>query len=565
MTSHSNSRSSVFRGDIFGGITAGIVALPLALAFGVSSGLGATYGLYGAIFIGFFAAIFGGTPSQISGPTGPMTVVTTATVTAMIAVTGSLELAIPALVATFVLAGLIQILMGVVRIGSLIKFIPYPVVSGFMSGIGVIIVLLQIYPSFGLAGPKNTLEVAKSVLGGNGFDGVNFVAFGVTVATIAIIYLFPKISKAVPSVLVALLALTVISVVAGLNVPIIGNIPSGFPALHIEGFGDIPSTLYGTIVITAVTLAALGALDSLLTSVVADNLTKTQHNSNRELFGQGIGNAISGLFLGLPGAGATMRTVVNVRAGGSTRVSGAVHALLLLVVLLGAGAYAKFIPKPVLAGILITVGIGILDYRGLRHIRKVPRTDAIIMVVVLFVTVFLDLLIAVGIGMAMAILRHWPLIATMVFKRGKRAAPADGVEMSHVESYWDDEPWPDEQHDLGDEVVVTRVSGPLFFAFATEFRKRLDGLKDARFVILRLDRVPFVDQSGAYALQETVRGLELRGVVVVLVGLRDQPEELLRKLGIVSGTVPPEHTLDSFAAGVAFVRDELVTKDEPQS
>tara|TARA_R110002072_G_scaffold228234_11_gene385344 strand:+ start:37356 stop:39053 length:1698 start_codon:yes stop_codon:yes gene_type:complete len=565
MTSHSNSRSSVFRGDIFGGITAGIVALPLALAFGVSSGLGATYGLYGAIFIGFFAAIFGGTPSQISGPTGPMTVVTTATVTAMIAVTGSLELAIPALVATFVLAGLIQILMGVVRIGSLIKFIPYPVVSGFMSGIGVIIVLLQIYPSFGLAGPKNTLEVAKSVLGGNGFDGVNFVAFGVTVATIAIIYLFPKISKAVPSVLVALLALTVISVVAGLNVPIIGNIPSGFPALHIEGFGDIPSTLYGTIVITAVTLAALGALDSLLTSVVADNLTKTQHNSNRELFGQGVGNAISGLFLGLPGAGATMRTVVNVRAGGSTRVSGAVHALLLLVVLLGAGAYAKFIPKPVLAGILITVGIGILDYRGLRHIRKVPRTDAIIMVVVLFVTVFLDLLIAVGIGMAMAILRHWPLIVTMVFKRGKRAAPADGVEMSHVESYWDDEPWPDEQHDLGDEVVVTRVSGPLFFAFATEFRKRLDGLKDARFVILRLDRVPFVDQSGAYALQETVRGLELRGVVVVLVGLRDQPEELLRKLGIGPGTVPPEHTLDSFAAGVAFVRDELVAKDEPQS
>ena len=565
MSRSSKSRSSVFRGDIFGGITAGIVALPLALAFGVSSGLGATYGLYGAIFIGFFAAIFGGTPSQISGPTGPMTVVTTATVTAMIAVTGSLELAIPALVATFVLAGLIQILMGVVRIGSLIKFIPYPVVSGFMSGIGVIIVLLQIYPSFGLAGPKNTLEVAKSVLGGNGFDGVNFVAFGVTVATIAIIYLFPKISKAVPSVLVALLALTVISVVAGLNVPIIGNIPSGFPALHIEGFGDIPSTLYGTIVITAVTLAALGALDSLLTSVVADNLTKTQHNSNRELFGQGIGNAISGLFLGLPGAGATMRTVVNVRAGGSTRVSGAVHALLLLVVLLGAGAYAKFIPKPVLAGILITVGIGILDYRGLRHIRKVPRTDAIIMVVVLFVTVFLDLLIAVGIGMAMAILRHWPLIVTMVFKRGKRAAPADGVEMSHVESYWDDEPWPDEQHDLGDEVVVTRVSGPLFFAFATEFRKRLDGLKDARFVILRLDRVPFVDQSGAYALQETVRGLELRGVVVVLVGLRDQPEELLRKLGIVPGTVPPEHTLDSFAAGVAFVRDELVAKDEPQS
>ncbi|MGK0156613.1 MAG: SulP family sulfate permease, partial [Neolewinella sp.] len=556
----SEVRSSAFRGDLFGGITAGIVALPLALAFGVSSGLGATYGLYGAIFIGFFAAIFGGTASQISGPTGPMTVVTTATVTTMIGVTGSLDAAIPALVATFVLAGIIQILMGVVRIGSLIKFIPYPVVSGFMSGIGVIIVLLQIYPSFGLVGPKKTLDVAKSVMSGSGWDGINFAAFGVTVATVAIIYLFPKITKAVPSVLVALLALTIVSTVAGLSVPIIGDIPSGFPKLQLGGFGSISSELYGTIVITAITLAALGALDSLLTSVVADNLTKTQHNSNRELFGQGVGNAISGLFLGLPGAGATMRTVVNVRAGGSTRKSGAIHALLLLAVLLGAGAYASHIPKPVLAGILITVGIGILDYRGLKHIAKVPRTDAIIMVVVLFVTVFLDLLIAVGIGMVMGIFRHWQVIVAMVFKRGQQATAAADVELPHVGSYWDNEPWADESHDLGEQVVVKRISGPLFFAFAAEFRRRLDGLTDARFVILRLDRVSFVDQSGAYALDEAVRGLELSGVTVVLVGLRDQPDELLSKLSIVPGTVPSARSFESFAAGIAFVSDELPAK-----
>ena len=560
MSSSLQSRSSILRGDVFGGITAGIVALPLALAFGVSSGLGATYGLYGAIFIGFFAAIFGGTASQISGPTGPMTVVTTVTVTTMIGVTGSLETAIPPLVATFVLAGIIQILMGVVRIGSLIKFIPYPVVSGFMSGIGVIIVLLQVYPSFGLAGPKNTLDVAKSVLSGSGWDGINFAAFGVTVATVAIIYLFPKITKAVPSVLVALLALTIVSTVAGLSVPIIGDIPSGFPQWQLDGFANISSELYGTIVITAITLAALGALDSLLTSVVADNLTKTQHRSNRELVGQGVGNAISGLFLGLPGAGATMRTVVNVRAGGSTRLSGAIHALLLLAVLLGAGAYASHIPKPVLAGILITVGIGILDYRGLKHIAKVPRTDAVIMVVVLLVTVFLDLLIAVGIGMVMAILRHWQVILAMVFKRGRGAVAIADVEMPHVGSDWDDEPWEDESHELGEQVVIRRVSGPLFFAFATEFRRRLNGLADARFVILRLDRVPFVDQSGAYALDETVRDLELRGVTVVLTGLRDQPYELLNKLGIVPGAVPAERSLASFAASAAFVSDELSAK-----
>jgi SulP family sulfate permease len=547
------SRSTVFRGDIFGGITAGIVALPLALAFGDSSGLGPTYGLYGAIFIGFFAAIFGGTASQISGPTGPMTVVTTATVISMTAVTGSLETAIPALVATFVLAGIIQILMGVVRLGSLIKFIPYPVVSGFMSGIGVIIVLLQIYPSFGLSGPKKTLDVAMSVLSGSGWEGINFTAFGVTAATVAIIYLFPKITKAVPSVLIALLALTLVSAIAGLAVPIIGDIPKGFPQLKLDGLGDIPSELYGTIILTAITLAALGALDSLLTSVVADNLTKTQHDSNRELFGQGIGNAVSGLFLGLPGAGATMRTVVNVGAGGSTRKSGAIHALLLLGILLGLGTYASFIPKPVLAGILITVGVGILDYRGLKHIAKVPRTDAVIMVIVLLVTVFWNLLIAVGIGTAMAILRNWPVFAAMVSKRGKQAAKTGKADADFTGSYWDDQPWQDEVHDFGESVVIQRVRGPLFFAFATEFRRRLDSFPDAKFVILRLDCVDFVDQSGAYALDETVRGLQLRGVTVLVVGLHEQPAELLSELGVVPGAVLAERSIDSFAKAAALV------------
>ncbi|MFT4844176.1 MAG: SulP family sulfate permease, partial [Candidatus Azotimanducaceae bacterium] len=259
-------------------------------------------------------------------------------------------------------------------------------------------------------------------------------------------------------------------------------------------------------------------------------------------------------------AGATMRTVVNVRAGGSTRKSGAIHALLLLAVLLGAGAYASHIPKPVLAGILITVGIGILDYRGLKHIAKVPRTDAIIMVVVLFVTVFLDLLIAVGIGMVMGIFRHWQVIVAMVFKRGQQTTAAADVELPHVGSYWDNEPWADESHDLGEQVVVKRISGPLFFAFAAEFRRRLDGLTDARFVILRLDRVSFVDQSGAYALDEAVRGLELSGVTVVLVGLRDQPDELLSKLSIVPGTVPSARSFESFAAGIAFVSGELPAK-----
>ena len=215
--SNPSTRPSALRGDIFGGVTAGIVALPLALAFGVSSGLGAEYGLYGAIFIGFFAAIFGGTAVQISGPTGPMTVVTAGAVAAMLeAMGGNIDAAIPALVAMFMLAGLMQVAMGLTGIGSLIKFIPYPVVSGFMSGIGVIIIMLQLFPAAGLASPSGgTVAVAKNL--GQLFADMNLTALALTAATIAIIYTFPKVTKAVPSVLIALIAITVLTVVLGLS------------------------------------------------------------------------------------------------------------------------------------------------------------------------------------------------------------------------------------------------------------------------------------------------------------------------------------------------------------
>lgn len=544
----SPTRPSALRGDIFGGVTAGIVALPLALAFGVSSGLGAEYGLYGAIFIGLFAAIFGGTAVQISGPTGPMTVVTATAVTAVLStMNGNVDAALPALVAMFVLAGVMQIGMGLIGIGTLIKFIPYPVVSGFMSGIGVIIIMLQLFPAVGLVSPAGgTVAVAKNL--GDLFAGMNLTALAITGGTIAIIYAFPKVTKAVPSVLIALLAITVLTVVFGIEVPIIGDIPKGFPPLHLGGIFDIDTSLIGLIIKTAATLAALGAIDSLLTSVVADNLTKTRHNSNRELIGQGIGNAISGAFVGLPGAGATMRTVVNVNAGGRTRVSGAVHSLLLLVVLLGAGTYAAFIPKPVLAGILITVGIGILDYRGLRHLRKVPIADAAVMLVVLIVTVFVDLLQAVGIGM---------VLAMFLFMRRMSQAVEDGVELERASAFQDEQQWPDEHipPEIESNLFIKRITGPLFFGFATAFQQRLTQLPDVRYVIIRLARVPFVDQSGAYALDEAVRLLEERGVCVLTSGLQEQPGDLLRRLGIVPQRIPEERTFAYFDEAIAFVQE----------
>lgn len=537
------------KGDFFGGLTAGIVALPLALAFGVQSGLGAAAGLYGAIFLGFFAAIFGGTPSQISGPTGPMTVVSAATIAIFVAQStdGNVASVMGAIVASFLLAGLIQVLMGVLKVGSLIKFIPYPVISGFMSGIGVIIILLQLFPAIGLSSPKTTIDVVKEI--GPALYSIDIYALMYAALTILIIYLFPKITKAVPSTLVALLVVTGLSVVLGHVVPIIGDIPSGIPPLQIEGLFTIDSKFYTLILEAGVTLAALGAIDSLLTSVVADNVTKTKHDSNRELIGQGIGNSIGGLFGGLPGAGATMRTLVNIRSGGRNRVSGVIHALVLIIVLLGAGKYAALIPKAVLAGILITVGIGILDYKGFKHINKVPRADAAIMVIVLLITVFLDLLVAVGIGMVMA---------SFLFMKKMSDITAEKTEITELNVFQREESWDDEEipENVYNNVLVKHLEGPLFFGFAASFTQQAATLKNIKYVMIRMKKVPFIDQSGLYALEDAILSLEQRGIDVLLTGLQDQPRSMMEKINIIPGLIPKENCFKNFRDCIDWLKDK---------
>lgn len=532
------------KGDFFGGLTAGIVALPLALAFGVQSGLGAAAGLYGAIFLGFFAALFGGTPSQISGPTGPMTVITAATVATVLAATGDLQTGLGVLIVSFVLAGVLQIVMGVVKIGSLIKYIPYPVISGFMSGIGVIIILLQLFPALGQSSPQTTLDVVKTI--GPALADVNPWALTYAALTIIIIYAFPRITKAVPSTLVALLAITILSVILQKEVPIIGDIPQGFPALQVGALFSVPSQFYTLIIEAAITLAALGAIDSLLTSVVADNLTKTKHNSNRELVGQGIGNSITGLFGGIPGAGATMRTLVNIRSGGRNRVSGIIHALVLLIVLLGAGKYAALIPKSVLAGILITVGIGILDYKGFRHINKVPRADAAIMIIVLLVTVFLDLLVAVGIGMVMA---------SILFMKKMSDVAEEGSRISDVKSTLQDTTWLDENipEAIKENVAIKHLDGPLFFGFASGFTQKINQLPEIKYVVIRMEKVPFMDQTGLYALEEAILSLEQKNVEVLITGLQQQPAAMMLRIKIIPELVGDKHIFRRFNDAINFL------------
>ena len=527
------------RGNAFGGITAGVVALPLALAFGVQSGLGAIAGLYGAIAIGIVAALLGGTKTQISGPTGPMTVVAAAVIMAEIEAYGSLDAAFGTIVATFILAGIFQILMGLSQVGQYIKYMPYPVISGFMSGIGAIIIILQIFPFFGMESPKHILDVFAEL--GTIAGSINMQAVGLALATLAIIYLFPRITKAIPSPLVALIVLTVVSSVMGLNVSVIGAIPEGLPDLHLDHIHwDHPMT----IILPALTLAALGAIDSLLTSVVADNMTKTKHGSNKELIGQGLGNMAAGLIGGIPGAGATMRTVVNINAGGTTALSGVVHGLVLLIILLGAGTYAAMIPLPVLAGILVSVGIGIIDYKGIKHTFHVPRADAVVMYVVLIMTVLVDLLQAVAVGMTMASLLFMKKMGDVAHEKADGTSLTELMKNAHIA----DNITVDKA--LLEHIYIQKFDGPIFFGFTSSFQEILRASPNVKFFIFFLKLVPYIDQSGLYALEESILELEQKGLIVSLAGLQKQPKAMLESIAIIPNLIPESQIFDQCSDAV---------------
>lgn len=538
------------RSDLFGGITAGIVALPLALAFGVQSGMGAAAGLYGAIFLGLVAALFGGTPVQVSGPTGPMTVVSALVVANAVAARGSLESALPVILLTFFLAGILELLIGIFGMGKYIRYMPYPVVSGFMSGIGVIIILLQVYPSMGHPSPKTIPEVFTGITAP--LAALNWQAVGVTAGTILIIYLLPYLTKAIPSSLVALLVMTIACALPGWQVPLIGEIPQSLPDFRLDIFQSLNfSTIY-LIIGPATTLAALGAMDSLLTSVVADNLTRTRHNSNQELIGQGLGNSLAALFGGLPGAGATMRTVVNLRAGGKTKLSGIIHGVLLLLVMLGLGRYAALVPRPVLAGILITVGIGIIDYKGLRNLFRIPRADAIIMLTVLLVTVLDDLLQAVAIGLVLA--------CVIFMKRMSDLADLQMEKTLQCDTMYPDEAGLFVSEDF-EHIFIKHLSGPFFFGLVSKFRELVSNLPDVSVVIMRMEEVPFVDQSGMNALEDAIIELESRGIQVVMTGLREQPLMRLKAVGVIPDLIQEEHLFTDIRQAAAWAKQSIGAKN----
>lgn len=535
------------RGDMLGGLIAGIVALPLALAFGVQSGLGAEAGLYGAIAAGILAALLGGTATQVTGPTGPMTVISASVVAIAVGRTGSVESGLGIILLTFFLAGAFQVLFGVLGIAKYVKYFPYPVISGFMSGVGLIIVVLQIWPFLGTNSPKSTLEVFTRIA--EPLSNMNWAAVGIGTLTVLVYYLFPRITKAVPSTLVALLVGTFTAIVLGVNVPVIGDIPTGLPALQIGELLNVSTDDLLIVIEFALILAMLGSIDSLLTSVIADNITKTRHDSNRELVGQGIGNMAAALVGGIPGAGATKGTVVNINAGGQTRVSGMLHGVFLLIILLGAAQYAALVPLSVLAGILIPIGFAIVDYRAILHLRYVPKTDAAVLIVVLLVTIFGSLIEAVGIGIVLA--------SVLYMKRSSDLAEA-GTSVNTLTTALENGQANGDGYapDIADNnVYVKHLYGPMFFGFTARFQELVRSLdNDITTLIIRMDRVPHIDQSGLYAMEDALLELKRKGVTVLLTGIETQPFDMLRRIDIVPALVPEKHIIDSFEDAVNWVK-----------
>jgi SulP family sulfate permease len=518
------------QGDLFGGVTTAIVSLPLALAFGVASGAGPIAGLYGAVCVGFFAALFGGTPALISEPTGPMTVVITGIIASLTASNPDNGMAMAFTVV--MLAGIFQIIFGIFKLGKYITLMPYSVISGFMSGIGVILILMQIAPFLGQKAPKGgvigMVQNLPQLLA-----NINPIETILGVLTLAIIFLMPsKLKRFAPPQLVALIVGTVVSLTLFGNADIkrIGEIPMGLPTLQMPTFTLPQMTI---MLVDGVMLGMLGCIDTLLTAVIADSLTRTEHKSDKELIGQGLGNLVSGLCGGLPGAGATMGTVVNIQTGASTALSGITRALILLVVVLWAAGLTQTIPMAVLAGIALKVGIDILDWSFLKRAHKVSPKGTIIMYGVMLLTVFVDLIVAVGVGVFIA------NILTI-----ERLSGIQAKEVKVISDTDDDIPLDSEEKQLLDRangrVLLFYLSGPMIFGLSKAISREHSAMKDADVLIVDLSNVPLLGVTSSLAIENAIVDANEKGLKLFVVGATGKVRQRLEKLGI-SDIVPAEN------------------------
>ena len=513
------------RGDILSGITVAIIALPLALAFGEISQLGPVAGIWGAIVGGIIGGLFGGCMVGVSGPTAPKATQIAAFMSFFVIGTTKS----PDLVAAFsiiFLSGLILVIISMLKISRFIYYIPYSVVAGFMCGIGVIVILTQINSFFGLETGKNIHDVMKNF--GSTIQKINIDALYVAIPSLFILFIWPYLEKnfkpltKVPSPLVALVLGTCISYFMNLNIPYIGDKMANSAESQIFSLYIPDFTRLREFIVPAFALAGLAILDSLLSCVVADNMTGTRHSSDRETFGQGMANMAAGLVGGVTTATATMRTVANIKFGGKTPLSSIVHGLTLLAILLGLGFLVAAIPTACLAAILFKVGIDILDYRILPVLKKIPTNDFLIFIIVLFITVYEDLMLAVAIGVIFAIFRSFKYLKV---RYNHKIIPLSKSEFClGVKNRNQIDKLP---------ISVLQPGGPLFFASIESLMKLYRTAPKHELLILDMGSVTMIDISGAYALEDLVRSLKINNVNVIISNTQTNIERNLNKINFI--------------------------------
>jgi len=533
MLSLSHFNRKTIKGDIFGALTSTIVALPFALAFGVTSGAGASAGIYCAIITGLFASLFGGTNQQISGPNTGLTVAMAAILTSFVA--QSPENGIAAAFTVVSLAGLFQMLFGVFKLGKYFTLVSYPVISGFTSGIGILIILSQIKPLFGsslseLSLSINTLTSPPTLLG---------------FACLLVLFLWPqKYSRVIPASIIAVIGATLFFVISDVNLPVVGAIASELPSFSMPVW---EFSLAGEMVKSALLIATLSTLDSLMTSLTVDSISNDLHDSDQELVGQGIGNIIAGLFGALPGGGATMRTVTNLRAGATTPLSGILHALFILAIVLWAGEYTAYIPVAVLAAILTHVGISIIDWNFLKRIHQVPLFSVGLMISTMIMSVAFDLVTAVLIGV---------FVANLVTIRRLSEIQLDNINLYTAENA-EHLSNPEKQllTSMDNSVQLLNISGPIGFGVARGLKQSVSKSDQNKTLLIDLTDAHFVGITSTIAIEEIIVGYQSQGRKIYLSSVCDRVRNDFNKLKLLD-KISPEHVFNTRIDALNYLKQK---------
>jgi len=522
------SREKLLR-DVTAGIVVGIVALPLALAFAIASGVPPERGLYTAIVAGFLISALGGSRVQIGGPTGAFVVIVYGIVA---------KFGYDGLVICTMIAGAILIVMGLARMGGLIKFIPYPVVTGFTSGIAVIIFSGQVKDFLGLKMGKVPAEfVDKWVSYADHFDSISIPTVLVALGTLLILIVWPRISTMVPGPFVAMIAATAAVKIFHLPVETIGSrfgaVPTSFPMPHLP---HVPLEQFKELIAPSFTVALLAAIESLLSAVVADGMIGTRHKSNMELIAQGVANIASPVFGGIPATGAIARTATNIRTGGRTPLAGMVHAIVLLLILVFAGKWAAMVPLASLAAILVVVAYHMSEWRSFAGLLRAPKSDIVVLILTFALTVFVDLTVAVQVGI---------VVAALLFM--KRMSDMTNIEAITSEMSDENEETPVAGRAIPDDVQIYEVNGPFFFGAADKLKDVMTEIaRPPRVFILRMRNVPAIDATGIHALEQMAKKCRHQGTTMVLTEMREQPRRAIanaQKLDVFTLAEDPEAAL----------------------